>query len=80
MIGAAINKPELPWVQFTDEQALDGMIQAGLPVEIAKNYVEMSQALHTGRMTEDYFIHRPANLEKVKLEDFAKTFAVVYHS
>lgn len=80
VLGAAIGKPDLKWVVFTDEQALAGMIQAGLPEEIAKNYAEMNHSIHTGAMTEDYFKNRPASFGKVKLEDFAKTFAAIYHS
>lgn len=80
VLGAAIGKPDLKWTVFTDEQALGGMIQAGLPEEIAKNYAEMTHSLSTGAMTEDYFKNRPEFFGKVKLEDFAKTFAVIYHS
>ena len=80
VLGAAIGKPDLKWVVFTDEQALGGMIQAGLPEEIAKNYAEMNHSINTGAMTEDYFKNRPASFGKVKLEDFAKTFAAIYHS
>ncbi|MEO8174708.1 MAG: NAD(P)H-binding protein [Sediminibacterium sp.] len=80
VLGASIGKPELTWVQFTDEQALNGMIEAGLPQEIAKNYAEMNHALHTGTMAEDYFKHRPGSLGKIKLEDFAKTFAAAYQA
>lgn len=79
-LGKAIGKPELQWTLFTNEQALGGMIQAGLPEEVAKNYAEMNQSLHNGSMTEDYFVNRPAALGKVTLEDFAQTFAKVYHS
>ncbi|HSC38778.1 MAG TPA: NmrA family NAD(P)-binding protein, partial [Chitinophagaceae bacterium] len=52
-LGKAIGKPALQWVQFTDEQALGGMLQAGLPEDIAKNYVEMGQAIQSGSMFED---------------------------
>jgi uncharacterized protein YbjT (DUF2867 family) len=79
-LGSAVGKPELAWVKFTDEQALGGMIQAGLPEEIAKNYAEMNRAIDTGEMSGDYFLHRPATLGKTKLQDFAKTFAAVYQS
>jgi uncharacterized protein YbjT (DUF2867 family) len=78
VLGKAVGKPALPWVIFSDEQALQGILQAGLPEEIAKNYVEMGHALHTGLMTEDYLKHRPAGLQKTKLEDFAKIFAAAY--
>jgi uncharacterized protein YbjT (DUF2867 family) len=78
LIGAKINKPQLPWVVFSDEQALVGMVQAGLPEEVAKNYAEMGTAMHTNVMAEDYWKHRPDTLGKTKLEDFAQQFAAVY--
>ena len=79
-LGKAINHPDLKWVTFTDEQALQGGIQAGLPEEISKNYAEMGNAVHSGKMGEDYWKHRPASLGKIKLADFAKTFAAAYNS
>jgi uncharacterized protein YbjT (DUF2867 family) len=79
VLGKAINKPDLAWVTFTDEQAFGGMRQAGLPEEIVKNFVEMGAGIHSGIMSEDYWNHRPSSFGKVKLEDFAQTFATVYH-
>jgi len=79
-LGSAINKPGLKWVLFTDEQALQGGIQAGLPEEVAKNYVEMNHALHTGAMSEDYWKNHTPVSGKVKLVDFAKNFAAVYNN
>lgn len=79
-IGKAIGKPDLKWVKFTNEQSLQGMKQAGLSEEIAKNYTEMGQSLDTGKMNEDYLKHRSSALGKVKLKDFAKVFAAVYNS
>ena len=79
-IGAAIGKPELPWVVFTDEQAYQGMMQAGLTENLAKNYTEMGHAMNDGSMFEDYWKHHPAKLGKIKLEDFARTFAAVYNA
>lgn len=80
VIGAAIGKPGLAWVTFTDEQALNGMVQAGLPEEIAKNYAEMNHSIQTGIMAEDYFNNKPASLGKTKLADFAKVFAGLYNA
>lgn len=77
-IGKAIDKPGLTWVQFSDEQSLAGMLQAGLPEEVAKNYVEMGTVLLNGKMLADYFVHQPVQLGKTKLADFAKQFAAVY--
>lgn len=78
-IGTAISKPGLPWITFTDEQALNGMTQIGFPENIAQNYTEMGHAMQSGIMFEDYWKNRPAVLGKTKLEDFAKTFAFVYN-
>ena len=80
IIGTAIGKPDLPWVVFTDEQAYQGMLQAGLPENTAKNYTEMGHAMHDGSMFEDYWKHRPEKFGTTKLEDFAKTFAAVYNA
>jgi uncharacterized protein YbjT (DUF2867 family) len=77
-LGKAIGKSDLPWVDFKDEDAFKGMKQAGLPEEIAKNYVEMGTALRSGEMINDYVSHRPANFGKVKFDDFAKSFSQAY--
>lgn len=77
-IGAAIGKPDLKWVKFSDEQALQGMLHAGLSKEVAENYVEMGSALNSGKMMEDYWKKHPSTLGKTKLADFAKTFAAIY--
>jgi uncharacterized protein YbjT (DUF2867 family) len=79
-IGKAIGKPDLDWVPFTDEQAFEGMKQAGLSEEIARNYTEMGNAVNTGIMYEDYWKHHPTSLGKTKLTDFAKTFAAAYNA
>lgn len=73
-LGAAIGKPELPWIEFTDVDNIAGAIGAGLPEEIAVNYTEMGGSVRSGKMFEDYFKHKPT-LGKIRLEDFAKEFA-----
>jgi uncharacterized protein YbjT (DUF2867 family) len=80
ILGQAIGKPDLPWVEFTDEQSTTGMIQAGLPQEIAKNFTEMGSAIRTGKLLEEYWKHHPDSLGKTKLEDFAKSFASAYNA
>ena len=73
------GNPDLKWVEFTDEQALQGGIQAGLPEEVSKNYAEMGHAIRTGQMAEEYWKENPGVSGKIKLADFAKTFAKVYN-
>lgn len=79
VLSNAVNKPGTPWVVFTDEQSLGGMLQAGLPQTIAEGYTALGKALRTGEAQEDYWKHKPEQLGKVKLEDFAKTFAYVFN-
>ena len=78
ILGSAIGKPELPWVNFKDEDTLAGMLQAGVPEEVAKNYAEMGSAMRSGEMVSDYLKNKPATFGKTKLEAFAPVFAAVY--
>lgn len=80
VLGAAINKPQLPWVAFSNEQALEGMLGGGLPEEVANNYVEMGAAINSGKMMEDYQKNRMADFAPTKLETFATEFAAAYAS
>ncbi|HMI01216.1 MAG TPA: NAD(P)H-binding protein [Pedobacter sp.] len=74
-LGTAIGKPDLPWVEFGDEQALHGMIEGHLPEEIAKKYVEMGTAIRSKKLWEDYEARDEHPAGKIKLEQFAKEFA-----
>lgn len=78
ILGQAIEKPNLSWINFSDEDTVAGMIQSGLPEEIARNYTEMGHAMRKGEMQSDYVKHQPLQLGRTKLETFAKTFAEVY--
>lgn len=75
VLGTAIGKADLPWVEFTDEQSLQGMTQAGLPEEIAQLYTEMGTGLRSGKIAEDFLTSNLTVDGKTKLEDFAKQFA-----
>jgi uncharacterized protein YbjT (DUF2867 family) len=80
VLGAAIGKPELPWVEFTDEQLEGGLLQAGVPPEMTRNFVEMGTAVRNGKIWEDYDKHKPTTSGKVSLADFAKEFAEQYNA
>ncbi|MCD1116001.1 NmrA family NAD(P)-binding protein [Chryseobacterium turcicum] len=75
VFGKAIGKPELPWIEFKDEDSLNGMLQAGLPQEMAELYTEMGRGIRTGIVQKDFIEHGSVVDGKVKLEDFAKEFA-----
>jgi uncharacterized protein YbjT (DUF2867 family) len=78
IIGTAIGNASLPWIRFTDQQMYDGLVAAGLPKEIAENYVEMGSAIDSGEFFKDFQQHRPKEFGQTKLEDFAEFFANAY--
>jgi uncharacterized protein YbjT (DUF2867 family) len=80
VLSNAIGKPGIPWVVFTDEQSMQGMLQAGLNETIAEGYTTMGNAIRTGQMQEDYWKNRPASFGKINLEAFAEEFAAAYHA
>jgi uncharacterized protein YbjT (DUF2867 family) len=74
LLGDAIGKPELPWVEFSDEQTTEGMLQAGFPDDLARNYAEMGNAVKSGILFEDYDRNKPATSGR-KFKDFVQEFA-----
>lgn len=82
ILGAAIGKPELSWVRFTNEQTLAGMTSSGImPPAVAKLYVELGMAIDKGILWEDYDRSKSDIVGNIKLVDFAKeAFAPLYNS
>lgn len=76
VLGEAVGK-KFPWVVFSDEDQLKGLLQAGVPSSHASPYVEMGTALRTGKMQEDLLKHLPA-FGPTKLEQFAKEFSAAF--
>ena len=79
ILGEAIGKPNLKWVVITDEETLNGLINAGMQPKIAEGLVEMYAGLYNGILGEDYIKNRPAVMGKTKLADYAKEFAAIYN-
>lgn len=80
VLGTAINKPGLPWVQFSNEETYTGMTAAGMSAAIASTYVEMGTAINSGVLFEDFEAHQPQVWGQIKLNHFAHEFAAVYHA
>jgi len=78
VLGSSIGKPDLPYVEFSDEEAFNGMKQAGFSEDIAHNFVEMGRSIRTGELWEDY-VKQPATPGKAKFKDFALDFAAAYY-
>ncbi len=78
-LSSAANKPNTPWITFSDADSLNGMLQAGLPETIANGYVQMGKSIREGLIQADYWKNKP-QLGKVKLADFAKEFTAAYNA
>lgn len=78
IIGKAIGKPDLKWLTLTDEQMESGAIAIGMQPKIAAGVTEMYAAINSGLLHEDYKLHKPANMGKIKVEDFAREFATAF--
>ncbi|WP_184548173.1 NAD(P)H-binding protein [Mucilaginibacter sp. FT3.2] len=78
ILGAAIGMPGLKWVSISDEQQLNGYKAFGMNDNLASQYIEMNASIHNGKFYKDYDRNKPT-LGKVKLKEFAKEFAAVYH-
>jgi uncharacterized protein YbjT (DUF2867 family) len=75
-IGKSIGKPDLAWVQFTDEQSLNGALQAGLSHTLAEGYTTMGTAIASKELEADFWKNKEkAVTGKVKLDDFVQEFA-----
>lgn len=75
-LGAAIGNPDLPYVQFSYDDAEKGLLQAGLPPQLAMLYVEMYRGFAAGLVAPEPGT-RVVNTQ-TPFETFAKTFAAVY--
>lgn len=78
VLGAAIGKPDLKWTVITNEQMRSSMESHGVPAVLATGLLEMYAGIHNGALAEDYYLHKPAVMGKVKLEDFAKEFVAAF--
>ncbi len=77
ILGQAIGKPDLPYVQFPYEEAEKAMIGMGLSPNVARAFIEMYRAFNDGILhpTEP---RSAANTTPTSFEEFAKTFEAVY--
>lgn len=78
-LGEAIGIPDLQWKAIPNEQLLNNWLRIGFNEQVAKGFVELQASQGNGRLYEDYYRHRPI-LGRVKLNDFAKEFALAYHN
>jgi len=77
ILGAAIGKPELQYVQIADEQAHQAMTAQGMPAHMADVMLEMYRAFNSGKIRAEE-PRLPDNTTPTTLEEWAPHFADVY--
>jgi uncharacterized protein YbjT (DUF2867 family) len=74
IIGQAIDKPDLQYVQVSNDQLRSSMLQMGTSEDFANRIVEMCEALNSGHMraleTRDEHNTTPTYFEKFVHQDF----------
>lgn len=78
ILGKAIGKPDLKWINFTDEDTIGGMLQNGVPLNVTQNYAEMGAAMRSGEMAAGYRESKSVKFGKTRFEAFAPAFAAAY--
>ncbi|MEO7523906.1 MAG: NmrA family NAD(P)-binding protein, partial [Ferruginibacter sp.] len=79
VLGKAIGIPDLQWKTFTNEQVQTAMEARGMSAATATAMVEIGDATHKGLLREDYDLQKSIEMGKVKIEDFAKEFAIAFN-
>jgi uncharacterized protein YbjT (DUF2867 family) len=77
VLGGAIGKPELPYVEVTDEQAHQAMVAQGFPAHMADLMLEMYRAFNSGKIRPEE-PRLPDNTTLTTLEAWAPHFADAY--
>ncbi len=78
-LGAAIGKPDLKWNLISNEEAKSNLESFGVPSILAQGYVDMFDSMQKGDLSRDFYLNKPDKPGNVKLEDFAKEFAIEYN-
>jgi len=77
IIGNAIGKPGLPYVQFPYEDSEKAMMGMGASFDAAKSMVQLMKAINE-KLIYVPNLRNAGNTTPTSLEDFSKTFAEVY--
>lgn len=78
-LGGAIGRPDLAYVQFPPEAAVQGMTGMGFSEDVATKMVELQLSMNSGHMSAGV-VRRPENTTPTGIEGFAPVFAAVYNA
>lgn len=80
IIGRALQRPELVWVDFSAAEAKGGLLQAGFSPSAADAMVGLADCVNDGRYFAGDLHRTPKNTTQTSFEDFAGQLAVAYKS
>ena len=78
ILGAAIGKPELPYVQFPAEDTVSAMMGMGMGESASRNMVELMLGINAG--TFDHEVRDANSTTPTTAEEFAKGFAAAFNA
>lgn len=78
ILGNAFDIPNLPWVVYTDEQLIGGIMQGGFSKHMAEKFAEMGRAIGEGKIWEPYNTDKANIYGKLKFKDFADELAIKF--
>ncbi len=79
IIGEKIGKPDLPYVHFSREDHVNGLVQAGLSEDTAQQLAELDAGIND-RLFAGGQARTQENTTPTDFEEFAEFFAQVYKS
>ena len=78
ILGGAIGKPDLQYVQFPRDDYRNGLLQAGFSENVADAYIEMEDSINDGSVfaaaTRDASTTTPTTMEEFAKDTFAPAF------
>lgn len=77
VLGTAIGKPDLAYVQFPAAAAMQGMTSAGFSADVAGKMVELQESMNSGYASAGV-TRGPQNTTPTTIEEFAPIFAAAY--
>src|SRR5262245_41995168 len=79
VLGAAIGRPDLAYVQVPYDEMVAALVGAGLSADVSRLYVEMSRSFNEGKV-RSVEGRSAANTTPTRIEDFAPGFAEAYRA
>lgn len=79
LLGAAIGRPDLPYMPVTPQELAAALQEAGYSASVATCYAELGEAISSGRVHAQE-VRSPLNTTATRFEDFAQTWAEAYRA